>query len=170
MVTEMQTTIKVYQTADMLGIESLKLVTTRKVIDMLATKSNAKFLELVLGTLFPSAAGRGLLQNAVVDACAYNYHEVRNLPLAVALLQEHETRVWRLARHNYALQVQTIQEYIQDTVVEVCNQLQCLNSDCTSVGMAICSPELHWSPNDIASGYACCVECGFEFPFSVGPR
>ena len=169
MLTEIQTTIKVYQSADMLGIEPLKLATTRKIIDMIATKANHRFLEMVLETLFSAVPKDSLMRDAIVDACAHNYNKVMSHPKPVALLQEHEARIWRLTQQNYTTQVGRIEHYVQDTVVEVCKQVQCINPDCESDSMAVSLPELHWSPDGIMSGDAVCQMCYWVFDFDVHP-
>ena len=122
-VAEMQTTIKVYQLADMLGIESLKLVTTRKIIDMIA-ELNYGFLETVLETLFNTVPD-SLLRHGAVDACVHNYDKVKSISKAVALLEKHEARIWRLARQNYLTHIVKIEHYVRGTIVSKAKRKRC---------------------------------------------
>ena len=179
-VAEMKTTIKVYMSADMLGIESLKLVTIRKIIDMIANKTNNRFLEIVLETLFSTVPNGSLLRDAIVDACAHNYNKVRSLPTTVALLEEHETRIWRLARQNYITQVGKIEHFVRETIASTCKERRCQGvhpggAQCNLYSIsstAVGGADILWAKvqeDGMLSATARCYECNASFSFDVQP-
>lgn len=175
----MQSTIRVYQLADTLGIESLKLVTTRKIIDMIATTLDDKLLESVLETLF-STVPDSPLRYGTVDACVHNYNRVMLLPKAVALLEAHEARIWRLARQNYTTHIAKIKHCVQETIWSATKKTwwRCLGNrrgvPCEAyitrdmIDITNGRPWVNMDENELVSLYVTCEDCDTESSFVVG--
>jgi hypothetical protein len=169
---ELHTTIKLYQSADMLGIEPLKLVTVRKIIDMMANNADASFLGIVLETLFSTVPDDSLLRNAVIDACVHNYNRVTSIPKVVALLEEHEARIWRLARQNYTTHLRRIEHYVRETIVSTSKKRRCdavrLGAKCEGYVLSTTNSQI-LDEDGAVSASARCKQCGSEFSFVVQP-
>lgn len=158
---QLQMHIAVYQTADILGIDSLKLFTVLNAIKTIY-KMRVDVLPAAFETFYKFSASDTSLREALNSAWGREYPFISENPNIVKVLKEHEPALWRFMGAVRKAELKRAEGYVQCAIEDEVQIRECFDEDCPepSEGLTMRIAKATSSQLDICTE---CTACGKEY-------